>query len=408
MEGLRFARLVLLSALLVAGCGQQVSLPYEKWAEPEPPYSPAASSDNAYDAYARAAADVETSCAQYLDRNFFTPAMKQKCIVLMGDALSRVQRAAGRKSLFQFRTHKPGQRPPFQKGWRLLGRAMVWQIEQAAIDGDYKTAAKRTSEAISFGFDLVGGGALDASLGLTIVDEARGAIATSLARMDEDALLSLKEGVTTALLSRPLLVQALENERKNMRAAVQFVQDSMREGKWEVIQRLMGRDSKPAIDYLNQVRKDEPKRAAYFKAFAAEAKAEVDWLIEQSKLPAYKRSSQGPEDGAAERPWRRFARHFFMTGRPLLSQEIKTLARTRLLALHAAALYSVRINRSGLDGLESFPVMIRTDPYSGASFIYRGQGSDFRIYSVGTDCRDDGGETDESFAAPDMLLEGTR
>jgi hypothetical protein len=49
--------------------------------------------------------------------------------------------------------------------------------------------------------------------------------------------------------------------------------------------------------------------------------------------------------------------------------------------------------------------MVRTDPYSGRGFVYRVDGADYRLYSVGADIKDDGGETDETYTAPDLMLE---
>src|SRR5687767_14705881 len=140
MDGRRSAFFALLLLITVAGCRQHTSLPFNQWVEPVTPYAPTNSSDNAYDAYALAAADVEAKCGKYLDRNFYTPAMKQQCLALMSDALAKLSTASGRKCLFQFRPHKPGERPLYQKGWRLLGRALVWQIEQAVIDANYPVA----------------------------------------------------------------------------------------------------------------------------------------------------------------------------------------------------------------------------------------------------------------------------
>lgn len=407
MDGKRFA-LIALSIVFAAGCAHHAAVPFGQWVEAEAPYTPAPTADNAFDAYALAAQEVEAKCAKYLHRNFFTPQMKQDCIALMQGALSRLEAAATRKCVFQFRAHMPGRRPPYQEGWRLLGRALVWQIEQAVIDGEYGAAVKHANRAISFGFDLVGGGPLDASLGLAIVDEARVAISPALQKMSPENLAALQQGVIASLLNKPLLTQTFENARRDMLASVQYVQDAFRDERWKDLEPLLDRDARPAIDYLKQLRSEDPAaRARYFEGFSTEAKAEIAWLIEQSRLPAYKRSDRGPEDKDAERPWKRFAKHFFMTGRPLLGQELGTLARTRLLAISAAALRSAKAGE-GLGNLNDFPIMVRTDPYSGTNLIYRGQGADFLVYSAGADCRDDGGETDDSFTAPDLLLESGR
>lgn len=406
MEGRPIYLIALCVLGVVAGCKQPADLPFEQFALTQPAYTPDNSSGNAYDAYALAAIEVEAKAGRYLSRNYFTPAMKQKAVELVGPALARIERRTGDKVPFEFRPYEPGKSPPYQRGWRLLARGLVWQIEQAVIDGNYDAASAKASQAIAFGFDLVGGGALDASLGLSIVDEARRAVAPALGKMSAEQLGRLEGGVTQALLNRPLLVQALENERKNYALAVQYVQDSFRDGKLDRLLEVLGKDARSAINYLRRLKNEDPAvRVAYFRDFAAEANAEIDWLIEESKLPKYKRSGDREVNQAKERPWRTLARMLFMTGRPLLDMELRTLARTRLLALTASLTRQLRIANEAPGGIAGYPVMIRTDPFSGRPFIYRSAGREFRIYSVGADCRDDGGDSDEASAAPDLVLE---
>ena len=82
-----------------------------------------------------------------------------------------------------------------------------------------------------------------------------------------------------------------------------------------------------------------------------------------------------------------------------------SLARTRLLILQSEILSTVKSRRSAPKNLGAFPTALTTDPYSGRPFVYRASGPDFALYSVGADFRDNGGETDESFTAPDVTLE---
>jgi hypothetical protein len=86
--------------------------------------------------------------------------------------------------------------------------------------------------------------------------------------------------------------------------------------------------------------------------------------------------------------------------------EDSTLARTRLLIIEATILQKVKSGDSAPKDLSEFPAPIRTDPYSGDQFIYRADGKDYRVYSVGADFRDDGGETDwDTYSTPDLKLE---
>ena len=45
------------------------------------------------------------------------------------------------------------------------------------------------------------------------------------------------------------------------------------------------------------------------------------------------------------------------------------------------------------------------DPYSGKPFVYAVSKDRFLLYSVGSNGIDDGGNTDETFSAPDLTLE---
>src|SRR5688572_5577393 len=108
MDGRRFVVLALL-AMGLAGCQRPYAPPFEQWLEPETPYSPSSSTGNAFDGYAFAAKDVEENCGKYLNRNNFTPAMRQKVLDLMSGPLSRLRNASGRKCSFEFRPHKPGE-----------------------------------------------------------------------------------------------------------------------------------------------------------------------------------------------------------------------------------------------------------------------------------------------------------
>ncbi|HZH97573.1 MAG TPA: hypothetical protein VEX38_01265, partial [Fimbriimonadaceae bacterium] len=120
---------------------------------------------------------------------------------------------------------------------------------------------------------------------------------------------------------------------------------------------------------------------------------------------ASERSSVPEAKPLAERPWRRFSKHFFMTLRPLLVLNDATVARTRLLILEAAILKDVRLERRAPKDLSAFGPEIKTDPYSGQPFVYRADGADYRLHSVGENAIDDAGDTDESFSSPDLVLE---
>jgi hypothetical protein len=112
-----------------------------------------------------------------------------------------------------------------------------------------------------------------------------------------------------------------------------------------------------------------------------------------------------PKPTAKERPWKHFGRHFFLAADPLLALNDQTLARTRLLILNAELIKAFKLKAAYPTSLAAFDPAIKTDPYTGADFRYRSDGTDCSVYSVGANLRDDGGETDESFTTPDLKLE---
>ena len=149
--------------------------------------------------------------------------------------------------------------------------ALVWQVQNAVSLDDYAKAVKAVVVATKFGFDLCGGSAGDASLGLSIADDARRAIAPALSRMQTTQLAALAEGLQNALHGKPALSVTIENEGRNMMAAVQYVQDAYRTGDYGELDKNLGSDIHNATDYLKEMkRNDGAERVAYFRGFAAE------------------------------------------------------------------------------------------------------------------------------------------
>ncbi|MBI3721527.1 MAG: hypothetical protein HY248_03155, partial [Fimbriimonas ginsengisoli] len=140
------------------------------------------------------------------------------------------------------------------------------------------------------------------------------------------------------------------------------------------------------------------------EGLAHEAETEASWLGTACLQPAIKREGGSPPVGGRQ-PWRKFAKQLFGTGRPLLAVNDATLARSRLLILTCRALAQVKRTGAAPRDLSEIPTRLRQDPYTGRPFAYRADGPDFVLYSVGADFKDDGGETDESFTAPDLALE---
>ena len=356
--------------------------------------------------YARAAIEAEKDGASYLNMVSFYPFQRRNAMKATDGALKMLIEAARGKCDFEFIPGDPFKAPPHQRGWRLLGRDLVWKIGEVVRTGNFDEAVANANVATKFGFDISGGSATDASLGLAIANEARQAIAPALDHMDAGQLNKLSAGVSEALQEKPALKDTIEHEHQNMLEGVQAVQDAYRDQRFDELGQSLGPDSRSAIEYLQDLkRKDYSRRPKYFQDFASEANVQVAWAEKAGDMPLSSRVANPPPKLSGERPWKKFSKEFFSSVQPLLVMNDATLARTRLLILEASILAQVKANGAAPKDLSSFPENIKTDPYSGKPFIYGADGADFHVYSVGLDLRDDVGQTDETYSQPDLKLE---
>jgi hypothetical protein len=399
------AGLAILLSLAIGGCKEPTPPEFPAWVAA---HTTAPREDSSgFQEYVAAAKLAEEAAPQYLSRVWFTPGMKENAVKLLSPAMRKVEAASRREPEFDFQSRRPFEPTPHAAGWRLIGRAFTWRIEQAVAREEWSDAMHLFLVSTKFGFDLTGGGAAEASLGLAIADDARRAFAPSLGRLQGGQLDALADSLTRMLESKPPMSATIEHERLNMLQAVQFVQDAYRDARYDELRKHLGNDIRPAIEYVEGLRKDDlTKRAPYFEKFAQEAEMYAKWFLAQSEKPLSEREESPRLE--SDRPWRRFSKHFFTGLSSLQAIADSTMARSRLLVIEASVLAEVRrTDRAPLE-LESVPDWLKTDPYTGKPFIYRANGSDYRIYSVGSDLRDNGGESDDTFTAPDLRLEFER
>jgi hypothetical protein len=396
------------AACLLAGCGETPDAAFPRWAE-TPSVTPAATPErNAFDEYAAAAEQAEEAADRYLRRVWFTPEMRSQVLARTAEPVRRIERATALACEFRFEPLQPFEPAPYHAGWRLLGHALVWSVQADCAREDFDAAVRTAVAATTFGFDLTGGSAVDASLGLAIADEVRAVLVPHLPKMSPAQLQTLAQGYVRALERKPTLERAFENERHNMLLGVQMIQDAYRDHKLGDVREKLGIEVRDAIVYLEGLRsKDAERRPAYFEGFAREVDEEVAWLQRVAVLPAAKREADPGPKLAEERPWRRFAKHLLRSGRPLLPVNDATLARTRLLVLHAHILGEIKTTGQAPANLDATPRELNQDPFTGLPFLYRSHGAEYYVYSAGPNFRDDGGETDEIFTYPDLVLEGS-
>lgn len=386
--------------------------------------APAPGSPDTFGVLVKAAQEAEIKAPNASKNTTFAPQTQKNLKLELADAVTAVRAQAAQPVNFSFKPRAPFEPAPNQKGWRVLGRVIVWTEQGAAAMKDYDKAIGCAVDATGFGFGLTSGGATDAALGLTVADEARRAIAGSLDDMTPEQLDKLADGYEKALSAKPTLQAALRHEHQNMLMAVQYVQDCYSHDDFVTLKSHLGSDIREAITFLEDMKADDKNsRPAYFDGFAKEADQEAAYLDKACLLPARKRDDvddtparKGKEKinvdkptepkKEARRPWKRFSKQFFMSGRPLLSMNDATIARSRMLVITARLLALSKRNQPLPPELNEFDARLRQDPFSGYPFVYHAQGNRFRLYSVGADFKDDGGETDpETFMTPDLALE---
>jgi len=396
---------VLPFVLVAVGCHNSPPPVYPVWATRPAAYSPSPGSGNAFDVYAQSALDIESSAKKHLLRVSFYPDQRTSAMEACAGALEKVQSASRLPCDFKFVPRGPFEPAPYQQGWRLLGRVLRWRIEDACHAKDFEKAIDTTILATRFGFDLTGGGATDASLGLAIVDDARSALAPSLPELGAGQLARLAEGIEEAIKRKPPIDKAVANEQANTKMAIQALQDAYAKRDYKEFETNLGPDVKDAIEYLSNLQGEDKKRADYFNGFAAEGEKNQARLMKNAGLPFAQREDTLKFPAGLDRPWKRFSHHFFSAAEPLLEMNDRTMARTQLLAISAEVYRTSKATKAFPRDLSALPPDLIIDPYTGTQFLYHADPSQFSVYSVGKDLRDDNGDSDPTFTKPDLRLE---
>lgn len=394
----------LFGILFLSGCRPSAPPVFPTWFTPTAEYAPAEQSSNAFDAYARAAIAARSADSIGISRVSFTPGQKAKSLDLLEPALKIMVGALGEEARIPSRAFSPFQAMPYQSEWRHLGRALLWRLD-SALEEKRAGDADRTVQLLSqFSFDLLGGSAMDADLGLTLLDDMRKVILGRIDRMEPGPQAAIANILTKQIPQDPWLEPSLDQERMRMLASVQAVQDAYEKNDEKKLQELLGPEVREAIEYFKRLRgKSGSDQVQYFTGFAKEVDIELALIRARMALPVNQRPDYEDLEGA--RPWRRFSKHLVRTMRPLLLKADRTETRTKMLILDLRIRAVVQVSGVAPADLTVHPENLRMDPYSGKSFSYDADGPAYKLYSVGVNGVDDGGMTDDSGVAPDLTLE---
>lgn len=394
-------QMLLLGFVVLGACGRKPPPPFPTYEPaPEPFASPG------FTDLERASDLAERAGKKYLLRTRFTPAMRKNLVTVLAPSIRLVDQGTRRGAQFAYRPVPPFQAAPKRAGWRLIGRTLAWRIQESVKAGRYDAAVADVLITTRFGTTLLGGSVEDATLGCRIIDDARRALAPSLASLGAGQLGRLAQGLRTTLQERPPMDRMIANEWLNMRLAVQTVQSHYQNRQVAALRKQLGVDAKEGLDFLESLKPDAAP--GYFDGFLREADAQREALLRLAKLPAVQRKEAPGAQLEEYRPWRRLARNFFVAGDTLFAMNDMNLARTRLFAIECGLLRSAKTSGALPKDLSKFDALVATDPYSGGAFMLHRDGLRFVVYSVGENLLDDGGETDASFRTPDLTIERPR
>lgn len=392
-----------LFVLMAAGCRQADDAPWETFAQGSEAYKPQPNSGNAWDGYLLAANLASAAAGPMEKRGDLKPSEEAEFARRLQNSVAVAVRASTLPCRAEFRPHDPFLPRKSGTGFTAIGRALGIQIKQAGAGDSANSAAGPLIAAHRMADHLAQGDADDALVGFWIASNARAQAADLLQRMDASSLQKVGNAILSSLAQSPSPNQTVEHEYSNMLEGVQFVQDAYKSRDFKLLRDAFYHQADPAIEYLEGMRpSDRPK---YFKGFAAEAKAYLDWSVAALAVPA---SERKPVDLSlsGERPWRRFSMHLFTPLTSFVEARDLHLARSRLFALTCLALASGKATGTAPIEFVGLPDGSTTDPYSGKPFPYHRAEREFKIYSVGADGRDDGGETRGRGMAPDLIVEG--
>jgi len=395
------------SAILItlAGCNRSVPIQYKTWAKPIPPYQTEINSPpNAFDGYISAATLVlaNPKSEKFLSRTTFFPKQRAEVMLLVDSPIRQVSRATALTCDFKYvqtgivASHKT------TSAWRLIGRGLTWTIDEAIKAKNPDRAITQYLVALRFGFDLTQGAAIETSIGLTLIDEARKSLLPALKTLNVSQLKRIVTGTGFSLKRKSSLERMVQNEASNSKFALQQLQNAFRKDDLQTIQVLIGKSFAEELRQLEKMRSNPSDALAFFSKLNDDIETLEEAETENARLAASKRTS--PELKTAKK-FKLLSQAILDGIAPMLSLNDSTLARTRILALTAEVYRITRINGRLPKELPKFGKEFILDPFSGYPMGYRLGNQKFLIYSVGADGKDDGGNTDPSSTSPDLTLE---
>ena len=395
-------QLAVLGSFIIVGqgCGRRETPAVQVVALATP--VPSVSRGNAFDAYIKGADLVEATHSPLLKRTFFYAKQRRDLVQLCNPAV-RLAMNASNSASFPYAAHGPFAAMPHGQGWRLMGLAFSISIEEFLNEKDYANAVTRAIAGTRFGLNLCGGGAMEADLGLQIVDDCRRAILKSFALIPADQLRRLGQGVKSAWLSRPAALTMIEHEGQQMESCLTAIEAAAQSKNFSEFDRRLGKGGAEVSQYLLAASQGDTEK--FLSGLREEMRERLSRARELAALSVADRKKKEYKEFPKSRPWRRYAWHYFLTLDPLLPIWDASMARTCMLVLACELEARRREKRNPPASLAEFSPELTRDPFTGQTFIYRANEANYVVYSVGEDLIDNGGPSQGAYTRPDLGLE---
>ena len=399
--------------LVLAGCKKQVPVAFTHWVTTSSrAQTPGNSAATAFIA-AGAAVDQQAKLSAKPDlkgrlsapittRTTFFPKQKAEARRVIGNSKNAALSAARRLNLLTYVPTGLGMPPAYLSGMRLIGTSLIWDIEEAISNHNYDKAVEACGASTRIGFALMGGGAYEASLGSSIINQARQKMVPVLGMLSGLQLGKLAAAVQKASANRPAMQISIENERDNMLLGLQQAQDFFENNKLDRLQERLGSSAKDTVDMLQSLEKDQEKGKALFDWIGNDISVRAEWYLKQVNNP--RQAGLRPKKDESKSKLM-FYRYFGSSLENLVPMLQSTYCRTQLFILECYLKQKMKQQKTLPTSLKSFNKSAVIDPFTGEPFYYKSGQSSYLLYSAGEDGLDNGGATDSSFRIPDLQLE---
>ncbi|ARU41783.1 hypothetical protein CCB80_11790 [Armatimonadetes bacterium Uphvl-Ar1] len=403
MKRISFGQICLglgLISVTLPACQPQKEIPWQTFAETPEPFQPRPNSGNAWDEYFLAANLARRATEKFSNQADLRDVEESSYLSRVQNSISIATRASSLPCNAEFVPHDPFKPRLEHEGLTAIGRGIGIQIKKAASSNSASQAVTPIITAHRIADHLTHGDVQDAMLGYWIASNARQQAAPLLDKLDAGSLTRIGNSILASLDEAAPPSETINNEYKNMLMGVQFVQDAHKTQDYGLLTTAFYKQAAPAIDYLRGLRPQD--RPQFFTDFAAEAKLFSDQAQSVADQPANERKSITL---SGERPWKRFSQHLFEPVLTFLEARDRHIARSRLFALTCLATAAGKTTGKAPLDFTNLPPEASTDPYTGKPFPYQRAEREFKIYSVGPDGRDDGGESRGNGLEPDITIE---